>query len=246
MTVLDLFTSTHIGSLVTLLADAQPAAGQEADALYLAQLALAAGQPDRAEQGLGSASTVDATALKRIVVTVRGKKQAPIEPTTATAAVAESYAAQADNDLARALRLARQAVSFAPNFGAAHARIAELEFARGRGEPAQQALADALRLSPRNAQALALNGFVLASRHQVTAARTAFEAAIATDPYLGNAWLGRGLCRIKLGEVANGRQDLQVAAAMEPNRAVARSYLGKAYVAEHDLTRARTELKRAQ
>jgi len=216
------------------------------DALFLAQMALAAGQPDHALEMLGLTRSAEADALARIVATVRGQKLAPLEPTTATAAIAESYAAQAANDLDRALRHARQAVHFAPDFGAAHARVAELEFAHGRNGPARIALVDALRLSPRNAQALALQGFVLASRHQVSAARDAFEIALATDPHLGNAWLGRGLCRIKLGDLPGGRQDLQVAAAMEPNRAVARSYLGKAYAAEHDLVRARTELSRAR
>jgi len=40
---------------------------------------------------------------------------------------------------------------------------------------------------------------------------------------------GRGLCRIRQGEVEAGRADLEVAAALEPNRASLRSYLGKAF-----------------
>src|SRR5439155_9818144 len=60
------------------------------------------------------------------------------------------------------------------------------------------------------------------------------EQALALDGALGVAWLGRGLCRIRSGEVAGGREDLQVAAALEPQRAFFRSYLGKAF-AEDDM-----------
>src|SRR5206468_2930978 len=58
--------------------------------------------------------------------------------------------------------------------------------------------------------------------------------AIAADPKLGQAWLGRGLCRIRNGQSKMGREDLQVAATLEPNRASFRSYLGKAF-SEEDL-----------
>ena len=236
----DLLAALEVGGLAEL----QNSEGTSR--LFLAQLALAAGQPERAGKLLATVQSSEADALRRLLSTVRGERPAPIEVTTATAALAESYVAQATNDLTGALRYAQQAARFAPEFGAAHARVAELEFAHGRGDLAREALAQALRLSPRNAQAISLNGFVLASRHQVAAAKAAFEQAIAADPHLGNAWLGRGLSRIKLGDLAGGRQDLQIAASLEPNRSLSRSYLGKAYAEEHDLVRSRTELQRAR
>ena len=49
-----------------------------------------------------------------------------------------------------------------------------------------------------------------------------FERAIAIDGGLGNAWLGRGLCRIRQGKALEGRQDIQVAATVEPTRAIFR------------------------
>ena len=214
--------------------------------LFLAQLALAAGQPERAGLLLGTNTSPEAASLRRLLAVVRGEHLKPEEPATATAAMTESYVAQSGNDLDGARRHARKAVLLAPEFGAAHARLAELEFAHGRTELARAALSRALQLSPRNAQALSLNGFVMAARHQVAAARRIFESAIAADPHLGNAWLGRGLSRIKQGDLSGGRQDLQVAAALEPSRAIARSYLGKAYAAEQDLRRADTELRRAR
>src|SRR5206468_4095124 len=51
----------------------------------------------------------------------------------------------------------------------------------------------------------------------------------AADGSLANAWLGRGLTRIKMDDIDGGRKDLEVAAALEPNRAILRSYLGKAW-----------------
>jgi hypothetical protein len=44
---------------------------------------------------------------------------------------------------------------------------------------------------------------------------------------LGNAWLGRGLCRIRRSERQGGLEDLQTAVMVE-RRAVLRSYLAKA------------------
>ena len=66
------------------------------------------------------------------------------------------------------------------------------------------------------------------------------------DPALGNAWLGRGLCRIRLGDAAGGREDLLMAAALEPQRAGLRSYLSKAYANAGDNARAKKELQLAK
>ena len=52
-------------------------------------------------------------------------------------------------------------MELSPEFGFGWARVAELEFSFGRTGATQDALAHALRLSPRNAQAMALQGFVL-------------------------------------------------------------------------------------
>ena len=64
----------------------------------------------------------------------------------------------------------------------------------------------------------AINAEVLSAiyqvRNQTREAITWFDRALATDSALGNAWLGRGLCRIRLGHAAEGREDLLVAAAL--------------------------------
>ena len=110
----------------------------------------------------------------------------------------------------------------------------------------EKALEKALRLSPRNAEALALRGFVLSAQNRIDAALNCFEQAIEVDSSLGNAWLGRGLCRIRQGKTEAGREDLLVAAALEPQRALLRSYLGKAYGDAGDVERAAKELALAR
>jgi tetratricopeptide (TPR) repeat protein len=71
----------------------------------------------------------------------------------------------------------------------------------------------------------------LSAENNINAAKDSFERAISLDSALGNAWLGRGLCAIRQGHAEAGRRDLQVAAALEPNRSIFHSYLGKASAA---------------
>jgi Tfp pilus assembly protein PilF len=140
---------------------------------------------------------------------------------------------------------ARRAVELGPNFAFAWTHLAELEFGFGENERALQALQTSLRLAPRNAQSLALQGFLLAARNKTDQAIVAFEEAILTDGALANAWLGRGLCRIRKGQTLSGRDDLLVAATLEPQRSLLRSYLGKAFDQSGDPVRALAELEAA-
>src|SRR6185436_15480009 len=91
-----------------------------------------------------------------------------------------------------------------------------------------------------------LKGFLDCERSQWRAGQDAFEKAIALDPALGNAWLGRGLVRIRQGDRLGGRADLQTAAALEPNRSLLRSYLGKAFDDTRDEVNAQRELALAK
>lgn len=191
--------------------------------------------------------------------TIDSEGRAPIEPSplslmageafatpSGTALLAESYYQQSRRDLEAARRLAQAATQASPSFGFAWARLAELEFSFGERTASAKALDQAERLTPHHAQARALRGFVMAAENRIAAALQSFDQAISLDGALGNAWLGRGLCRIRQGDVAAGREDLQVAATLEPQRALLRSYLGKAFGNEGDVTRARHELDLAR
>ena len=207
--------------------------------IYLAALLLSVGRVEQAETwlsglaaGTGPAdrSAVLAEALRMVIAAVKFQSRPSTgTPTLATSWLAESYQQQSRSELEAALKAARRATERSPRFSFAWARVAELEFSFGRIEAARVALDKARQLAPRQAQAQALQGFLLAARNQTRPALEAFDQAIALDGALGNAWLGRGLCRIHLGEAEAGRQDLQVAATVEPQRAVLRSYLGKAF-----------------
>ncbi|MCU0857517.1 MAG: FecR domain-containing protein [Pontiellaceae bacterium] len=220
----------------------------DAETVYFAQLLLSVGQVNQAETLLASRKSPLANALRTVIASVKFQPFAPAVQTRSTAsfALAGSYYLQSRSQLDAARSTARAATQKAPGFGFAWERLAELEFSFGRTEEAFAALEKSLQLSPRNAQALALKGFLLAAQNKITEAGVFFDQAVALDGSLGNAWLGRGLVRIYRGDKDGGLQDLQVAATLEPNRALLRSYLGKAFANRHDSLRAEKELALAR
>jgi tetratricopeptide (TPR) repeat protein len=232
-------------------ADHQPESA--ADHLYLGALLLSVGLVDQTMSHLEAAASGGgnnpalANALRELVAAVKFETwKSPGTPTLATEFLAESYYQQSRANLAAALTAARQAVEKSPSFGFAWERVAELEFSFGHTAAALDALNKSLALAPRNPQAFALKGFLLSAQGRISEAIQSFDEAIAIDGGLGNAWLGRGLCRIRRGQAEAGREDLEVAAALEPNRAVLRSYLGKAFNETRDYVRAGHELELAR
>ena len=223
--------------------------------IYRAGLLLSVGEVAQAEALLTGAETTAANsraarlaaALREVIAAVQFRSVATnTPPQTASEWVARSYLLQSRFDLAGALQAAREAVKLSPTFGFAHARVAELEFSHGRTKETAAALEQALQLSPRNAQALALQGFVRAAQNRFRDAQESFEQAIAADPALGNGWLGRGLIKFRRGQTQAGLADLQIAAALEPNRSLLRSYLGKGYAQAGDRSHAERELELAK
>lgn len=194
-----------------------------------------------------------AEALRLLITAIRNPKDLPTIPVPekadallSTEWLARSYALQSLRDLHRARHSARMATERSPSFGFTHARLAEMEFSFARTRQAGQAADLALKLSPSNAQAWALRGFLLSAAHRMEASLEAFHRAIAVDGGLANGWLGRGLVLIRQGNLYEGRLLLQIAAAMEPKRAMLRSYLGKAFDAENNDSKARHELELAR
>jgi Tfp pilus assembly protein PilF/outer membrane receptor protein involved in Fe transport len=248
------------GDLLAALAKYPPERqpGSEAERIYYAALLLSVGEVEKAESTLASIPAGNAAertqqlanALRQLIRAVKRQPDpSDLKPRLATEFLANSYYEQSRGvsgvSLKTALELARQAVAHSPQFGFAWTRVAELEFSFGHITSAMHALDRALALTPRNPQALALEGFLLASRTQTHEAMAWFDRALAVDSALGNAWLGRGLCRIRRGDTIGGREDLLVAAALEPQRAELRSYLGKAFANAGDDVRAGKELQLA-
>ena len=81
--------------------------------------------------------------------------------------------------LDRARDLATHATELDPQFGFAWERVAELEFSFGRTDRAMDALDTSLSLVPRDAQALALKGFLLAAQNRAAMAIVWFDQALA-------------------------------------------------------------------
>jgi len=217
------------------------AAASESERVYRAALLLAVGQVDGAQQLLQEANREGragalAGALQEMIASVKGQPWTRSAPRTlATEWMAGSYQAQSHRNLPEALQMAKSAAAKSPGFGFAQERLAEMEFSFGQTEAALAALKKSLALSPRNAQALALKGFALSAQNKIAQAGLYFDQAIAADGSLANGWLGRGLVRIHNGHVSEGRKDLEAAAALEPNRAFLRSYLGKAWSLDRPL-----------
>lgn len=240
------------GDPITALAllPAEDPAASPGEITYRSALILASGGIEAAAQRLENDPTAGAGALRAVIAAISGDKGGSFAPSTASEWLAESYRRQllqaSPHAIDDAQQAAVEAVRLRPEFGFARSRLAELEFARGKSHAAMGALTAALQASPRNAHAMTLMGFVLAAQNRVPEARERFAQAIATDGGLSLAWLGHGLCLIRDGNLEGGRQDLTVAAALEPQRAVLRSYLAKAFSdrgmdhkAEVDLERAR-------
>ena len=235
----------------------QPAS--DAERLYRAAVLLSVGQVEQTENALLPLSTAAsgeriqrlAIALRQLIAAVkRQANPSTVAPQLSTELMAASYYEQSlanrKTSLRTALDLARRATTNSPDFGFAWERVAELEFSFARTGRALEALNRSLALSPSNAQAFALKGFLLAAENKQSEALARFDDALTLDPALGNAWLGRGLCRIRRGNLSQGREDMLVAAALEPQRALLRSYLGKAYAEERDHPRAAKELELAK
>jgi tetratricopeptide (TPR) repeat protein len=234
-------------------------AASDSERIYRAALVLSIGQVEEAESLLASLSHTTpsgraqplAAAIRQLIAAVK-RQSVPSsrKPELATEFLAQSYYEQSRAirgvSLEAALRLARAAATNSPQFGFAWERVAELELGFGHRDSASESLDKSIVLAPRNAQALALKGFLLAAQSKTREAVVWFDRAIAVDSPLGNAWLGRGLCRIRRGDGAGGREDLLVAAALEPQRAALRSYLGKAYANVSDYARAYKELLLAE
>ncbi|MGA2177695.1 MAG: FecR domain-containing protein [Verrucomicrobiota bacterium] len=228
-------------------------AGSADERVFHAGLLLSAGLAGECQKelesvaaGPGQAARL-AGALREVIAAVKFQEFTPARaPELASEWLAQSYYEQSRARLPQALAAARRAVEKSPQFAFGWERVAELEFSFGRVSAAQDALRRSAALAPRNAQAAVLHGFLQAAENRIGPALVAFEQAIALDGALDEAWLGRGLCRIRRGENRAGLEDLEVAAALAPNRALPRSYLGKAFSQVHQDARAGHELELAR
>jgi Flp pilus assembly protein TadD len=246
----DSLASYRTGDLLAALSQypANRIPSSDAERAYRAELLLSVGQVDQAEEQLKQLqlNSPSAKALLMVIAAVKHQNlKQDVTASTASEWLGESYYEQSQSRLKEALNAARQSTQKSPDFGFAWVRVAELEFALGHLDRAKEALDRGIQLSPRNAQAFSLKGYMLAAENKSQEATVYFGKAIAIDGALANAWLGRGLAKIREGKIKEGREDIMVAAALEPNRSELRSYLAKAWDETHDKKHAEKELKLA-
>jgi Flp pilus assembly protein TadD len=217
-----------------------------AEALYYGALLLSAGRVRQAETFWTERPQDQpgvAQALGYLVNLVQGREQQLVlSNQSATECMARSYALQKQRDLKGARLAVQEALTRSPDWGYGWIRLAELDFAHGDHHAARTAIDRGLRYAPKNAAGWALLGYVEAAEGKYDRARLAFENAIELDGLLGEGWLGRGLIKLHQGRIEEGLWDLQTAVAAEPQRALLRAYLAKAFAVAGNPSAAAKEL----
>jgi tetratricopeptide (TPR) repeat protein len=155
-----------------------------------------------------------------------------INPRSAAAGLALSYAQQARFDIPGALATLEKAKEFNPESTEILARLAELQLSVGELAKAERSARQAATLNPDVGRIQTVLGFAHLTRIETDKAREAFTNAISLDPALPLARLGLGLALIRDGDLQAGRAEIEIAAALDPGNALIRSYLGKAYYEE--------------
>jgi tetratricopeptide (TPR) repeat protein len=165
---------------------------------------------------------------------------------SAAAALALSYAQQANFDISAALATLIKAEELHPDNAEIKARLAELQLSVGDLDKAAATAAKAVRLDPNIGRSQTVLGFACLTRVETDQAQAAFRKAIHLDPALPLARLGLGLALIREGRLAEGRAEIELAAALDPGNALIRSYLGKAYYEEKRDSQAQRQYKIAK
>jgi len=153
-------------------------------------------------------------------------------PQSANAHSALSYVWQGHFELEKALQSAERAKQLAPHDAITWARLSELQLALGLRSESAESASKAFALDPGLERTQTVMGFSNLFRVDTAGARQHFETAIRLDSTAPLPRLGLGLAKIRSGDLEAGRRDLEIAAILDPNNSLIRSYLGKAYFEE--------------
>jgi Flp pilus assembly protein TadD len=231
----------------TILPVAAASSAGEADRLISqASAALQTGQVAEAREALDKAVKIepqnsDVLALLAIIDVVQNRQESALDkaqqavelaPESAAAGLALSYAQQGIFDVDGALSTLVKTAEANPDNAEVLARLAELQLAVGRLNQALAAIDQAAAVAPDNARIQAVRGFVHLTRVEIDEAQSAFSRAIELDQAMPLARLGLGLSQIRKGQVATGRAEIEIGAALDTSNAMIRSYLGKAFFEE--------------
>ena len=227
--------------------DAVPDADRDATFyVYRTAALLAVGRVDEARTDIDQALAADpgsglAYALRAVIEVAQDDRTQALEnsrravellPDSAAAQIALSYAEQARFRIEAARHALKRAVEAQPDDALAWARLSEVELMMGDRRAALEAAKKARDLAPGLARTQTVLGFAAVVEFDTARAKAAFDRAIAINSANPQPRLGLGLARIRDGDLEAGRNDIEIAVALDPDSSLLRSYLGKAYFEE--------------
>ena len=214
--------------------------------LYRAALRLSVGRVDAATIDLKQAQSSEATrgdalALLAVTAVVQNNKEAARQlideamaqsPVGSGVDLANAYVQQAFFNLDDALLSVQSATKKDPDNALAWSRLSELYLARGERTNGLSAAQRAADIQPELAHTQTVLGFAYLAQIKTEQAKKAFAKAITLDSAAPMARLGMGLAKIRDGQLAEGRGEIEIAACLDSGNALISSYLGKAYYEE--------------
>ena len=228
--------------------------------LYRAALRLSVGRVDAATIDLKQAQSSEATrgdalALLAVTAVVQNNKEAARQlvdeamaqsPVGSGVDLANAYLQQAFFNLDDALLSVQSATKKDPDNALAWSRLSELYLARGERTNGLSAAQRAADIQPELAHTQTVLGFAYLAQIKTEQAKKAFAKAITLDSAAPMARLGMGLAKIRDGQLAEGRGEIEIAACLDSGNALIRSYLGKAYYEEKRDDPAKVQLAAAK
>jgi Tfp pilus assembly protein PilF len=213
---------------------------------HRASFLLSVGRVDEAKADIEQALKLspnysESFALQSIIAVVQNQKEkaldlsekaVQLDPKSATARIALSYAQQAGFDLEGARENLEAAVKMEPENALAWARLAELWSSFGELDKSLTAAKKAAALDPHLSRTQTVLGFANLTQVMTTESKDSFEKAIDLDQAAPLPRLGLGLAKIREGNLKEGRAEIEIAVSLNPNNSLFRSYLGKAYYEE--------------
>ncbi len=163
-------------------------------------------------------------------------------PGSSTARIALSYVLQSRLNIIAAIEATREAVHLSPDNALGWARLSELLLSAGEHDEALKSAKKAQQINPGLNRTLTVLGFAYLAQVDIKKAQNIFEQAIKLNSADPLAHLGLALTKIRQGDIQTGSRDLEIAVSLDPDSAVFRSYLGKAYYELRDMEYAETEL----
>ena len=204
---------------------------------------LALGRVKEAENDLNSitassSSYTEALSLNAIIALVNNDKQNALalaeqaykaNPQNMSAVLAMSYVQQAHFDIEAVLE---PLTKYNKLNSLVYARMAEVYLMLGDLDNALRHAEQSVKLDSKLSKSQAVLGYAYLTRNDAKNAELNFKIAIQLEQAAPLPHLGLGLALIRQGKLEEGRREIEYAASLDPNNALIRSYLGKAYYEE--------------